>query len=254
MIRTGVTTAAVLTLLLGAAGPAAGQRPEGRKEGKVAPGKTPPGKARTAPPGSADKAEPDCSGFYWSWPTRARAYLGVELLRLTGELRAHFGAPAGAGLLVARVEPKSPADRAGIKVGDLLVELDGRPTDSMDRVVWAIRRRARGDRVSLKVIRNGKPRLLQAALDVRETPQVEVGAFFKSFPGGVGFEGRDWKFDPRCLQRTMQRLQRQMKNAPPGRRIFRFLEREEDLERRLQQMEKKLHKLERRLGSGGSGA
>jgi len=232
----------VLALVVGAAGPAAGQ----------------PRKQKDAPGDKGKANQPDCSGFYWSWPTRQRAFLGVELLSLTDELRAHFGAPTSAGLLVARVEPRSPAARAGVRVGDLLVELDGKAVGSRGEVVRAIRRRARGDRVRLKVIRGGKPRALQATLEVRETPQVEVGSFFKSFqvPGGVRFEGRvhpGGPFDPRCLERTMQRLQREMKRAQPSRRIFRFLEREEDLERRLQQMEQKLHKLERRV-QGASGA
>lgn len=192
---------------------------------------------------------PDCNGFRWHWPTRKRAYLGVQLLRLTPELRTHFGAPDSAGLLVAKVEPNGPAAGAGVKVGDLLLTVDGERVDGLGRVVRALRRRGKGDRIKLRVLRGGKPRTLEATLDVRETPQIEVGTFFRSFSlpgtgrGGVGFEG----FDPRCLDRTMRKLRRQMREAQPGQRIFRYMEREQELERRLQEMERKLHKLERRL-------
>lgn len=52
---------------------------------------------------------------------------GVELSRLTPELRVHFGAPDEAGFLVARVAEDGPAEAVGIRVGDVIVQLGDRP-------------------------------------------------------------------------------------------------------------------------------
>src|SRR4051812_40154999 len=60
--------------------------------------------------------------FVWS---TSQGRLGVMVMGLTPELRAYFGAPKDAGLLVARVQPKSPASRAGIQVGDVLTTVAG---------------------------------------------------------------------------------------------------------------------------------
>src|SRR5258708_4887988 len=59
-----------------------------------------------------------------------RGYLGVELTELTPELRAHFGAPQDTGVMVARVVAGSPADKAGLKVGDIITSLDGKAVES----------------------------------------------------------------------------------------------------------------------------
>ena len=50
-------------------------------------------------------------------PRLSGGYLGVELVDLTPELREHFGAPRDVGVMVGRVEPGSPAARAGLEVG-----------------------------------------------------------------------------------------------------------------------------------------
>src|SRR5688500_12390489 len=54
---------------------------------------------------------------YDSEGTRVRrGYLGVGLTEMTPELRAHFGVPEEAGVMVSSVEDGSPADKAGLKV------------------------------------------------------------------------------------------------------------------------------------------
>lgn len=56
-----------------------------------------------------------------------RGYLGVKIQPLTGDLAASFGLTENKGILVAQVEPGAPADKAGIKQGDVIVSLDGQP-------------------------------------------------------------------------------------------------------------------------------
>src|SRR5262249_55289936 len=55
--------------------------------------------------------------------TAQDAKLGLSVIGLNPELRGFFSAPKDSGLLVARVEPGSPAAAAGIKVGDVITKL-----------------------------------------------------------------------------------------------------------------------------------
>lgn len=64
-----------------------------------------------------------------------RGWLGVEAIELPASLRAHFGAPAEAGILVSAVEDVSPASDAGIRVGDVIYEADGQPVASAGDLV-----------------------------------------------------------------------------------------------------------------------
>ena len=96
-------------------------------------------------------------------------FLGVELTRLTPELRAHFGVPEDRGVLVARVVDESPAARAGIRTGDILTAVDGVAVESTGSLVRAISARAEGDRVRLEVWRDGHPLELDATLAKQET-------------------------------------------------------------------------------------
>src|SRR5687768_4011062 len=54
-----------------------------------------------------------------------RAFLGVSLVDLTPELREHYGTDKNAGILVGSVEEGGPADKAGVKVGDIITSIDG---------------------------------------------------------------------------------------------------------------------------------
>jgi len=59
-----------------------------------------------------------------------RGWLGVEAIELPASLRAHFGAPQDAGVLVSAVSEPSPAFDAGIRVGDVIYEADAQPVSS----------------------------------------------------------------------------------------------------------------------------
>ena len=96
----------------------------------------------------------------------------LPALRETGHVeRAYLGVMAkwGAGrVIVERVQAGSPAAAAGIRAGDRITRLDGRPVDSMDDVAAILGRHAPGDVVGLEVEENaGTARSLRATLDDR---------------------------------------------------------------------------------------
>lgn len=113
-----------------------------------------------------------------------RGYLGVELTELTPELRTHFGAPAESGVMIARVVAGSPADHAGLRVGDILTALDGVPMASS----WDVRARVRplddGAPLAIEVRRDGATQLLTAAVEQRERREVDYAPLMMH-TGGV---------------------------------------------------------------------
>lgn len=56
-----------------------------------------------------------------------RGYLGVKIQPLTSDLSASFGITDKRGILIAQVESGTPADKSGLKQGDVIVSLDGQP-------------------------------------------------------------------------------------------------------------------------------
>jgi peroxiredoxin len=87
---------------------------------------------------------------------RERGWLGVELADAP---------PATAGVLVRGVVPKSPAERAGLSAGDLIVAIDGERVDQPSAVVALIAQRWAGKRVSVLAQRGEATRLLAVELE-----------------------------------------------------------------------------------------
>jgi membrane-associated protease RseP (regulator of RpoE activity) len=95
----------------------------------------------------------------------SKARLGFAALPISSALRAHFGAPEDRGVLVDRVVPDSPAERAGLQVGDVVTEVDGDAATSARDVIEALSDRKKGDEVTIAAIRDGKHVELHATLE-----------------------------------------------------------------------------------------
>jgi len=96
-----------------------------------------------------------------------RGYLGVELIEMTPDLRAHYGAPRDAGVLVGSVESDSPAAKAGIEVGDIITRGDGERIESISDLTHMVRAKKAGDSVKIEVSRNRATRTLTATVAER---------------------------------------------------------------------------------------
>lgn len=107
-----------------------------------------------------------------------RGYLGVALTELTPELRTHFGAPEDAGVMVSKVEPGSPAEKAGVKVGDILTSIDSQEIKSSWDAHFRVRSQEEGQPVPLEIWRNGKVQTLTATVEKRERAEVDMAPFF----------------------------------------------------------------------------
>jgi Do/DeqQ family serine protease len=93
-----------------------------------------------------------------------RGQLGVTLQDLTPDLAEAFGLRQRGGTVVARVSPDSAAERAGLRPGDVIVELDGQPVTRSSDLRNAVGLLRAGTRIRLDILRGGKPLEISAVV------------------------------------------------------------------------------------------
>ena len=103
-----------------------------------------------------------------------RGYLGTTVQKITPEIADSLGLKQQRGALVADVMKGSPAERAGIKTGDVIVEFNSKEIKDSGDLPALVARIAPGTSVSLKVVRDGKEVSLPIA--VGEMKENEVAA------------------------------------------------------------------------------
>jgi predicted metalloprotease with PDZ domain len=164
-------------------------------------------------------------------------YLGVGLLDLTPELRAHFGVPEDAGVLISKVAPGSPAEKAGIKVGDILTGLDGKPAASSFDVRHRVRAAEEGAQSTVEIWRSGKVQTVTATLEKRNRPELDLTPLIFKNDGNQLF-----------LQRKGEAPVPLQGDAGHQVIIQRTLQgRDADLEKHMKELEKRIKDLEHQL-------
>jgi serine protease Do len=81
--------------------------------------------------------------------------LGISAEDLTGQLGSYFGAPNNSGVLIREVRSGTPADKAGLKAGDVIVKVDGKPVAALSELRDQLRDKGDGKTVNLGVLRKG---------------------------------------------------------------------------------------------------
>jgi len=154
-------------------------------------------------------------------------YIGVRLLEMTPELRAHYGAPRDAGVLVSEVEADSPAARAGIQVGDIITAAGGERIESPRELSREVRSKKGGETLEVELSRGRSAKRLTVTVEERRRSGRDLSDF------------RHGKPDRRWMVHDLDSMRP-------------LLDRAEDLARlqeRLEEMEKRLKELEKRLGA-----
>ena len=85
-----------------------------------------------------------------------RGYLGVRFQPLTADLAKSFGLESDKGALIANVEKDTPAEKAGLKAGDIIVEYDGKPITDSNELPRYVAVTPVDKKVRLVVYRDGK--------------------------------------------------------------------------------------------------
>ncbi len=96
--------------------------------------------------------------------TITRGQLGVVIQEVTPELAKQFGLSEPKGALVAQVNKGSPADKAGIKIGDVIVHYDGREVPDTRSLRNAVAATVPGTKVQIELLRHGKPETVTATI------------------------------------------------------------------------------------------
>ena len=120
-----------------------------------------------------------------------RGRLGFVVQDLTPELAEAFGVARKKGVVVARVEAKSPAQQAGIKVGDVITAVNGREVDNSAQVRNEIGLLRVGSKVEIEVLRDGKTRSLTASVGRHTTYTVSGNTLSEKLAGAKFSEAQE---------------------------------------------------------------
>ncbi|MCX8017177.1 MAG: Do family serine endopeptidase [Rhodocyclaceae bacterium] len=102
--------------------------------------------------------------------TVTRGWIGVEVQDMTPELAESFGAATDQGALIAGVMRGSPADKAGIRPGDVLLAVDGRPIKDAQVMLERIAALTPGQQAHFSLLREGRRIELPVAIGRRPKP------------------------------------------------------------------------------------
>lgn len=101
----------------------------------------------------------------FSWSVKQRKYIGIYLEEINRELSVYFGVKEGRGLLVAKITKDSPAEKAGLKVGDVIIKADGIRTERAKDLTGVIQDKEKGKRIKLELLRNKKMKSIEVEIE-----------------------------------------------------------------------------------------
>lgn len=122
-----------------------------------------------------------------------RAYAGIHLQELGEGLAKYF--KVDEGVLISDVEEGSPAEKAGLKAGDVIVRIDGDATDDVRDVQRRVRRHEPGETAKFEVVRNGKTKTIKVKLGEQSSRCRQYGFL------GRGCWGDRGSFGPGCCKK-----------------------------------------------------
>lgn len=91
--------------------------------------------------------------------------LGIIAEDLTGQLGEYFGAPDGEGVLVREVRKGTPAEKAGLKAGDVIIRVNGERVRSLSELRNELRKKREENSVQLDVLRRGQQLSVKVAIE-----------------------------------------------------------------------------------------
>lgn len=110
--------------------------------------------------------------FFYEAPRVGGSYLGVGLVEIDDTRAKNLGLPEPAGVEVTNVDPKGPAEAAGMQRGDVILEFAGQKVMGVEHFIRLVRETPVGRRVAMRVFRGGSSLNLTAEIGRRESPAV----------------------------------------------------------------------------------
>jgi len=143
-------------------------------------------------------------------------FIGVYLDELNTEMSDYFGVKEGTGLLVNRLTDKGPAQKSGLKVGDVIVKAEGKRVETVNELSGIVQDKKKGDKIKLEILRDKKP----LTFDVEVEEEERGGAFsmtrFGEAREGLALFGRDMSEGMKKLNDEFALLGEKGKSAATG--------------------------------------
>ena len=164
-------------------------------------------------------------------------YLGISPVAITDELRTHFGVPQDSGVMVGKVFDDAPAAKAGLRVGDVITQVDSQKVESTFDISRALRGKKKGEQVRVDFIRDRASQHAFVTVDERK------GGSSWSFQMP---EIPPIEFDAEAL-RAMKSARALSLSSDGKTRVFSIGTDCDDLQTRIKDLEQRLKDLEKRL-------
>jgi S1-C subfamily serine protease len=100
-----------------------------------------------------------------------RGWVGVGVQDMTREIAESFKLPATGGVLITQIERGGPAEKGGVKLGDVLLAVNGKPVVDSTGMLNMISALQPGDSAKLKIFRNQSESELTVTIGRRPRPQ-----------------------------------------------------------------------------------
>jgi serine protease Do len=121
-----------------------------------------------------------------------RGWLGVTIQDLKGDLAEYYGLKGKTGVLVAGVVPGDPADQAGIKPKDVIIDVNGQAVTTSRDLTGLAANLGVGDKAKVTILRNGESKTLDVQIGKRPLTMASVsGNSQKKKEGEYGFSVTD---------------------------------------------------------------
>ncbi len=162
-------------------------------------------------------------------PSLLRGRLGMVLEDLNKDLAPYFNVKEDEGVLVVQVEEDSPAEKAGVKAGDVITAVGGEPVHSVEALASEVSKAGEGDTLTVALIRKGVKKSLPVEVEAGGAEVYFYGAPFEwnaNRLGRIGRSGRQTELGPgerERIKKDIDSLKEELK----------------DLEERLDEMQKR---------------
>ena len=158
---------------------------------------------------------------------KAGAFLGIAMDPIPAATRAQLNLPEGIGVVVSYVAKGSPAEKAGLKVNDILTQIDDQLIVNSEQLQTLIKTKNPGDEVALTYYRKAKEQTAKAKLakgvmirpnDPNPQALRQQNGQWQRFnlPGGLGLFNQ-FQFrpgNPKQMEQQMEQLRKQLQNLP----------------------------------------
>jgi len=105
--------------------------------------------------------------------------LGISVIDLNPQLREYFRAPEGLGVLVERVFEDSPAEKANLRAGDVILKIDEKDITSARELRRMLAEYGEDERIQIEIMREGSRSTIVAQLEEREISEFYLPDFDK---------------------------------------------------------------------------